>query len=142
VPLGALITVTAVLGLAIGSFLNVVIWRVPRKLSVLRPRSRCPLCEKPISPIDNVPLASWLRLRGKCRHCEAPIPIRYPLVEAGCAVLFGTAAARFGWTWTLPAALILFSALLPISVIDLEHHRVLRPVLALVVVVTVLAAPS
>ena len=132
----------AVLGLAIGSFLNVVIWRVPRKLSVLRPRSRCPACETPISPIDNVPVVSWVRLAGKCRHCRAPIPIRYPLVEGGCALLFGAAAARFGWTWPLPAVLVLFAVLLTISVVDLEHHRVLRPVLALVVVVTVLLAPS
>ena len=139
---GALITVAVVLGLAIGSFLNVVIWRVPRKLSVMRPRSRCPVCETPISPIDNVPLVSWLRLAGKCRHCRAPIPIRYPLVELGCAVLFGAAAVRFGWSWALPAVLVLFAVMLTMSVIDLEHHRVLRPVLALVVVVAVLLAPS
>lgn len=128
----------AVLGLSIGSFLNVVIWRVPRKLSVLRPRSRCPVCETPIRPIDNVPLVSWLRLRGRCRQCGAPISVRYPLVEVGCAVLFGAAGARFGWSWALPAVLVLFAALLTITVVDLEHHRVGRPVLALGVVVVVL----
>lgn len=132
------IAVAAVVGLAVGSFLNVVAWRVPRHLSVLRPRSRCPVCETPIRPADNVPLVSWLRLRGRCRHCRARIPIRYPLVEAGCAVLFGAAAARFGWTWALPAALVLFAALLTLSVVDLEQRRLLRPVLALGVVVAVL----
>ena len=91
---GAVIIVAAVLGLAIGSFLNVVIWRVPRHLSVVRPPSQCPVCETPIRPLDNVPLLSWLRLGGKCRHCRAPISVRYPLVEAGCGLLFGVAAAR------------------------------------------------
>ena len=120
----ALITMTAVLGLAVGSFLNVVIWRVPRKLSVVRPGSHCPGCEAPIRPTDNVPVVSWLRLRGKCRHCRAPIPLRYPLVEVGGAVLFAAAAARFGWSWALPGYLVLFAALLAISVIDLEHYIV------------------
>jgi leader peptidase (prepilin peptidase)/N-methyltransferase len=121
---GALIAVVALLGLAIGSFLNVVIWRVPRHMSVLRPPSHCPVCETPIRPADNVPLFSWLRLRGKCRHCAAPIPIRYPLVEAGCALLFGLAAAWFGWTWALPPALVLLAALLAVSGIAADaRHR-------------------
>ena len=128
---GALIAGLAVLGLAVGSFLNVVIWRVPRGLSVLRPRSQCPACGIPIGPADNVPLVSWLCLRGRCRHCRAPISARYPLVEAGGAVLFGAAGARFGWTWELPAYLVFFAALLSISVIDLEHHRVPGRVLVL-----------
>ena len=126
---GALIAVLAVFGLAVGSFLNVVIWRVPRKLSVLRPRSQCPACGTAIRPADNVPLVSWVCLRGRCRHCRAPISTRYPLVEAGCAVLFGAAGARFGWTWELPAYLVFFAALLSIAVIDLEHNRVPNHVL-------------
>lgn len=141
---GVLVTVTAVLGLAVGSFLNVVIWRVPRKLSVVRPGSHCPACEAPVRPIDNVPLVSWLRLRGKCRNCQAPIPLRYPLVEVGCAVLFAAAAARFGWTLALPAWLLLFAALLAISVIDLEHYivpnRILIPVTAAAIPLLGLAA--
>ncbi|MGH8972433.1 MAG: prepilin peptidase [Acidimicrobiia bacterium] len=135
---GALVTVLAVFGLAVGSFLNVVIWRVPRKLSVLRPRSQCPACGMPISPMDNVPLVSWLCLRGNCRHCGAPISARYPLVEVGCAVLFGAAGVRFGWTWELPAYLVLFAALLSISVIALEHNHVPSRVLALLCAAAVL----
>ena len=100
---GVLVLGCALLGLLIGSFLNVVIWRVPRKLSVVRPPSHCPQCETPIRPIDNIPVVAWLALRGKCRHCGNPIPVRYPLVEAGCGVLFAAVAARFGASWALPA---------------------------------------
>lgn len=141
---GVLITVCAVLGLAVGSFLNVVIWRVPRKVSVVRPGSRCPTCDAPIRPSDNVPLASWLRLRGRCRHCQAPIPLRYPAVEAGCALLFAAAAWRFGGSWVLPAYLVLFAALLAVTVIDLEHYvipnRLLAPVTAAAVPLLALGA--
>lgn len=121
---GVVVVISAVLGLAIGSFLNVVIWRVPRKLSVVRPPSHCPQCDTPIRTLDNVPLVSWLLLRGKCRHCSNPIPVRYPLVEAGCGALFAAVAARFGWSWELPAYLLLAAALLAISIIDLEHFIV------------------
>ena len=121
---GVVVVFSAVLGLAIGSFLNVVIWRVPRKESVVRPASHCPQCETPISPRDNVPVLSWLFLSGKCRHCKNPIPVRYPLVEAGCGVLFLVVAARFGASWELPAYLVLTAALLAISIIDLEHFIV------------------
>jgi leader peptidase (prepilin peptidase) / N-methyltransferase len=121
---GVLVLVCGLFGLAIGSFLNVVIWRVPRKLSVVRPPSHCPQCETPIRPWDNVPVVSWLLLRGKCRHCGNPIPVRYPLVEAGCGVLFAVVAARFGSAWELPAYLVLAAALLAISIIDLEHFIV------------------
>src|SRR5258708_38213118 len=112
------------LGLLIGSFLNVVIWRVPQKLSVVRPPSHCPQCETPIRPVDNVPVLSWLLLRGKCRQCGNPIAVRYPLVEAGCGVLFAAVAARFGSSWALPAHLVLTPALLAISIIDLGHFIV------------------
>ena len=121
---GVVVVFSAVLGLAIGSFLNVVIWRVPRKESVVRPSSHCPQCETPISPKDNIPVLSWLLLSGKCRHCKNPIPVRYPLVEAGCGILFLAVAARFGASWELPAYLVLTAALLAISIIDLEHFIV------------------
>src|SRR2546428_12670609 len=72
-----------ILGTILGSFLNVVIYRLPRNLSIVRPGSRCPHCQTPIRPQDNIPLVSFLVLRGRCRVCRAPIGWRYPLVEAG-----------------------------------------------------------
>jgi leader peptidase (prepilin peptidase) / N-methyltransferase len=80
------------LGAAIGSFLNVVIHRVPAGVSVVRPRSACPTCAAPVRPRDNVPVVSWLALRGRCRECDAPISRRYPLVEAGTALAYAFAA--------------------------------------------------
>jgi leader peptidase (prepilin peptidase) / N-methyltransferase len=121
---GLLVLLCGLFGLAIGSFLNVVIWRVPRKVSVVRPPSHCPQCETPIRPADNIPVLSWLLLSGKCRHCGNPIPVRYPLVEASCGVLFAAVAARFGAEWALPAYLVLTASLLAISLIDLEHFIV------------------
>ncbi len=119
--LGVLIAICAVLGLLVGSFLNVVIYRVPRGLSVVSPRSACPSCETPIAERDNVPVVSWLLLRGRCRHCHEPISARYPLVELACAALFAGTAARFGYNWALPAFLVLFAGLLALSVIDVER---------------------
>jgi leader peptidase (prepilin peptidase)/N-methyltransferase len=115
----------AVLGLVVGSFLNVVIHRVPRKESVVRPRSRCPGCETELAPRDNIPVVSWLLLRGRCRTCGEPISPRYPLVELATAALFVGAVIRFGDSDpALPAFLVLFAALLAISAVDLEHYIV------------------
>jgi leader peptidase (prepilin peptidase) / N-methyltransferase len=116
--------VCAVIGLAVGSFLNVVIWRVPRKEPVAAGRSRCPSCDERIRVRDLVPLVSWFALDGRCRDCDARIPARYPLVELGCAVLFGLVAVRFDLAWDLPAFLVLTATLLAVSVIDLEHYIV------------------
>ena len=77
-----------ILGLLIGSFLNVVIWRVPRGESVVRPPSHCPHCDHRLAPLDNIPLLSWLALRGRCRYCGGPISARYPAVELTTGVLF------------------------------------------------------
>ncbi len=111
-----------VLGLVIGSFLNVVIWRLPRGESLVSPTSHCPGCDEPIKPWHNVPVISWLALRGRCAHCREPISPRYPLVEvltgalaAGCVVAYG--ADRDVW---LPLLLVL--ALVPIAFIDLDHR--------------------
>lgn len=85
----ALVVVFAgLLGLAVGSFLNVVLVRVPAGESVVRPGSRCPRCRTPLSGRDNIPVLSWLLLRGRCRTCREPIPIRYPLVELAGAAVF------------------------------------------------------
>ena len=132
------------LGLLIGSFLNVVIWRVPRGESVVRPRSRCPECDAEVRPRDNLPVVSWLALRGRCRDCAAPIPARYPLVEIGCGALFALLGLRFAGSWTLPAYLALGAGLLALSVIDVEHHRlpvrVVYPTAVLTIALLALAA--
>jgi leader peptidase (prepilin peptidase) / N-methyltransferase len=111
-------------GLLVGSFLNVVIVRVPQRASVVRPRSRCPGCGTQLAERDNVPVVSWLLLRGRCRTCAEPISVRYPLVEAATGGLFAAAAVRFGWSAELPAYLLLFGVLLAVSAIDLEHFLV------------------
>ena len=110
-------------GLVIGSFLNVVVWRVPRGESVVSPPSACPGCNTAIRPRDNVPVASWLLLKGRCRDCSAPISKRYPLVEAGCAALFVVMALRFGLDPALPAYLYLAAVGLALALIDLDVRR-------------------
>jgi leader peptidase (prepilin peptidase)/N-methyltransferase len=118
-----LVAFATVLGLVVGSFLNVVIWRVPRGESVVAPRSRCPRCETFIAPRDNVPVLSWLLLRGKCRHCGEPISGRYPAVELATAVVFGAFAARLGYDWALPAFLYLGAVGVALAMIDLDTKR-------------------
>ncbi len=110
----------AVLGLAVGSFLNVVIYRVPRRLSIARPRSACPTCATPIANRDNIPLISWIILGGKCRQCRSHISVRYPLVELATAVLFVLTAWRIGAHLDLIAFLIFVASLLALALIDLE----------------------
>lgn len=121
-----------VLGLAVGSFLNVVIYRVPKGESIVRPRSACPDCAAPISNRDNVPLVSWLLLRGRCRHCGRPISARYPLVELATAALFAGVAARFGLVPELPAFLVLIAGLLALACIDLELRLLPRTIVYVV----------
>lgn len=116
----AALVVLGVVGLAIGSFLNVVIVRVPAHESILRPGSRCPRCEAPIQVRDNIPVLSWLLLRGRCRSCREPIPAGYPLVEVGSAALWVLAGVRFGPGAAAVAFGVFFSVLLSLSVIDLE----------------------
>jgi leader peptidase (prepilin peptidase)/N-methyltransferase len=117
-----LLTFLALFGLAVGSFLNVVIVRIPSGDSLLHPPSRCPLCETAIAPRDNIPVVSWLLLRGRCRSCSEPIPVGYPLVEAANAALWVIAGLRFGLTAPLLPFALLFSVLLALSVIDLELY--------------------
>ncbi|MDP8975673.1 MAG: prepilin peptidase [Actinomycetota bacterium] len=132
------------LGLAVGSFLNVVIHRVPEKQSVVHPRSRCPRCGTTLKPWDNVPVVSWLLLHGRCRNCRGSISIRYPLVEVATAALFVAAALRLGADPVLPAFLVVFAALLAISAVDLERfivpNRILYPALFMAAPLLVAAA--
>jgi leader peptidase (prepilin peptidase)/N-methyltransferase len=118
-----LAVVCACVGLLVGSFLNVVIARVPDGESVVRPGSRCPACRTPIAPRDNVPLVSWLLLRGRARCCGVRIPRRYPLVEVGTAVAFGLLALRTGPSWLLPALLYLAALSIALAVIDVDTYR-------------------
>jgi leader peptidase (prepilin peptidase) / N-methyltransferase len=144
--LGLLVALCAALGLAVGSFLNVVIWRVPRGQSVVTPRSACPICGAPIRERDNIPVLSWLLLRGRCRDCQAAISARYPLTELGCAALFAATAARFGRSWDLPAYLALFAGLLALSSIDIEFlllpKRVVYPLTIMVALALLMAAAA
>ena len=114
--------IVGLFGLVIGSFLNVVIHRVPLKQSIAWPSSRCPDCGAPIKSFDNIPLLSYLLLRGKCRECGARISPRYPLVEALTGILFGLAAYEFGLTLALASALVLIGVLISLAGTDLEHR--------------------
>ena len=121
----ALVTVAAGLfGLLIGSFLNVVVYRVPRGLSVARPGSFCPSCSTPLRPVDNIPVLSWLLLGGKCRSCRSPISARYPLVEALTGGLFALVAGIVGPHWAVPGLCVLAATLLAVAAIDLDRQPV------------------
>ena len=117
----ALLIALFVLGLVVGSFLNVVIARVPHGQSIVRPGSRCPHCGHVLSWYENVPLLSWLALRAHCRSCKAPISARYPAVELLTGLLFLAAGWAFGWSWELLRVLLLVGFLVPLALIDLEH---------------------
>src|SRR5580704_17347300 len=109
-------------GLLIGSFLNVCIYRWPRDLSVVRPRSHCPSCGKMIAWYDNVPVLSFLLLRGRCRHCQARIPLRYPVVELATGLAFALCIAAFGVTLLTVKYAILSAILITLIATDFEEH--------------------
>ena len=138
-----------VLGLIVGSFINVVAWRLPLMLqrewrtqchdflgleqidgtapsaarfNLAIPGSHCPQCQHAIAPLDNIPLLSWLLLRGQCRHCHGRIAARYPLVELCSGLLAALVAAHFGFSWLTLAALLFTWSLLALTLIDLEHQ--------------------
>ncbi|MGN1227228.1 MAG: prepilin peptidase [Christensenellales bacterium] len=114
---------TAILGLCVGSFLNVVIYRVPNKMSVVKPASHCPNCNKEIKWYDNIPILSYFILGGKCRNCKAYIPIRYTLIEIGNAVLWLLCLVCFYRQGIVLSVLMMFvcSVLLIVACIDFEH---------------------
>jgi leader peptidase (prepilin peptidase)/N-methyltransferase len=118
----AFVVVACALGSLVGSFLNVVIHRLPRGESIVHPRSRCPGCGHAIRPWHNVPILGWLALRGRCRDCGVRISVRYPLVELATALLFAAVALRFGPS---PSALLWMgfgAALLAAGAIDFDHR--------------------
>jgi len=136
----------ALFGLIVGSFLNVVIVRLPGMLerswkqqcreileigdaepaptafNLVQPASHCPQCHAPVRPVHNIPVLSYLWLRGRCAECDAPIGVRYPVVEILAAILALLAASRFGLSWELAGTLVLAWSFLAMSAIDIEHH--------------------
>ena len=125
IPPALLLTFAFLTGAAVGSFLNVCISRWPLNLSVVRPRSRCPRCERSITWYENVPIVSWLALRGKCRGCRLPISIQYPAVELGIALLWVAAFAAFSSDWFLALRVAVFTTVLVgIAVTDLKHYLI------------------
>lgn len=110
-----------VLGSLIGSFLNVVIHRVPNELSIVFPNSACPKCNSPIRPYDNIPILSWLVLGGKCRNCKAPISARYPAVEFLTGVIFVVVFWQVGFNAFLPVAFIFAAVMISLIFIDAGH---------------------
>lgn len=117
-----LLSVIFVFGAIIGSFLNVCIYRIPAGLSIIRPKSRCPQCSADIGWRQNIPILSWLFLRGRCAKCSAPIPVRYPLVETLTGLLFCLFFYRFGIHPVTPVVLFLVAVLVVISFIDIDHQ--------------------
>lgn len=110
------------LGLVLGSFFNVCIYRLPREESIVWPGSHCPRCRHALAPLDNIPLVSFLLLKGSCRYCRQPISTRYPLVEFLMSALMVALAWRFGFSWSFLQGAVLAGALLVVTFIDLDHQ--------------------
>lgn len=120
------IAAAALLGLAVGSFLNVVIYRLPAGLSLATPASHCPRCEQPVRARHNVPVLGWLVLQGRCADCRSPISPRYPIVEAFTCASFVAVAiqlARLDERWALPAFLYFAAIGIALAMIDVDTHR-------------------
>lgn len=113
-----------VFGAAVGSFLNVCVARWPRELSVVRPRSKCPYCGHQLAWFENVPLVSWIALRARCRCCDEPISIQYPLVELAVALTFALSVWHFGPTLTAVRLAIFATILLGIAITDAQHYLI------------------
>ena len=142
----AFATVALLPGLAFGSFLNVVAARIPLQRSVVSPGSACMACATPLAWYDNLPLLSFALLRGRCRHCEAAIPWRYPVVEAVTALLVAGCVLRFGLTADAAVAAFFCVALVAVSATDVERriipNRIVLPAAAVVLAANTLLHPS
>jgi leader peptidase (prepilin peptidase) / N-methyltransferase len=124
-------TFAGVLGAIVGSFLNVVAYRLPRHESLITPASHCPGCGTPVKPYDNVPILSWLLLRGHCRSCAGPISPRYPLVEAFTAALCVGAVLMHHSAAGIALSVVLILLVVPAALIDLEHRIIPNQITAL-----------
>ena len=142
----ALAAVALAPGLALGSFLNVVAARVPRRRSIVRPASACMHCEAPIAWYDNVPLVSYMVLRGRCRACRAPIGLLYPAVEVTAALLVAGCVLAFGLTAQAAVAAFFCAVLVAISAVDIEHRivpdRIVLPATVVALVAQTALEPS
>lgn len=114
--------IVSLFGLIVGSFLNVCIYRIPRGLSIIIPSSRCPSCNTPIKPWDNIPIVSYILLGGKCRFCKAKISFRYPLVELLNAIMYALILWRFDFGWHTVIYFVFSSSLIVITFIDLDFQ--------------------
>ena len=123
------VVITGLVGLPVGSFVGVVVDRVPRKASIVAPPSHCDACDTPIRPVDNIPVVSYLVLRGRCRSCGAKIPPRDLYLEILTALLFAAVAWRAPSVWAIPAFAVLAAALVAVAAIDLEHMRIPTPII-------------
>jgi leader peptidase (prepilin peptidase)/N-methyltransferase len=132
----------AVLGAAAGSFLNVIVYRLPRRESVISPGSHCTSCGAAVKPYDNVPVFAWLWLRGHCRACDSSISPRYPLVEAVTAGLCVAVVLTRASAWGTALGLLLVLMLVPVAFIDLEHHIIPNRILAPVALAAVVAGSA
>ena len=135
-----LVVFAALFGLIVGSFLNVVIYRMPRGESIAYPSSHCPDCDHPLAAFENIPLISWIVQGGRCRHCGATISSRYPLVEAMTSALFALSAAVYGISFDAIATALLSATLVAVVFIDLDHLLILDMVLAPAALVGIAAA--
>jgi leader peptidase (prepilin peptidase) / N-methyltransferase len=142
----ALAAIAFVPGLAVGSFLNVVAARVPLRRSVVHPGSACMSCAAPLAWYDNLPVVSYFLLRGRCRSCNATIPLKYPLVELGTALLIGACVLAFGLTAYAAVAAFFCATLVAVSVTDLERriipNRIVLPAAAVVLLSQTALHPS
>jgi leader peptidase (prepilin peptidase)/N-methyltransferase len=140
------IALTAILGAMIGSFLNVVAYRLPRSKSLVTPGSQCPGCDTPIKPYDNVPVLGWLLLRGRCRTCRTAISPRYPAVEALTAALAVAVILVEHSTVDKVLGLVLVGILVPIALIDLDHqiipNKITAPAAILAVAIGLVLKPA
>jgi leader peptidase (prepilin peptidase)/N-methyltransferase len=140
------VALATICGAAIGSFLNVLAYRLPRRESLIRPASRCPGCHTAIKPYDNIPILGWLMLRGRCRQCGMHISARYPVVEALTAVLaVAVVLARHG-AHDLALGLALVVVLVPVALIDLDHriipNRITGPAALVAVAIGLITRPA
>jgi leader peptidase (prepilin peptidase)/N-methyltransferase len=141
---GGLVAGAGILGLVIGSFINVVAYRIPLGRSVVSPPSACPNCGAAIRPVDNIPVVSWILLRGRCRQCGARISARYPIVEAFTALAFAATAWYVGTQWVLVPYLWFVGVTIALTLTDLDHQRIPNRILypSTVVAVVLLAAAA